>query len=72
MYLPEGIPTASRPHVLLLGYERGAITEGCSLCAGPTVLGREGQPTDARLTMPFHKVCSQTEEGSGTIHVFLQ
>ena len=71
MYLPEGILTASRPLVPLPGYQRGAITEDHSLHTGPTVLGGEGQPTNAKLTMPFGKVHSQTEEGNGTICVFL-
>ena len=56
--MPEGIPITSRPHVSLLGHQRGTITEDCSLCASPTVLGREAQPANARPTTPFGEVHS--------------
>ena len=54
----RGIPTASKANVPLLGYQGGTVAEDCSIYASPTVLGRETQPTDAGLTMPFCEVCS--------------
>ena len=56
MSLPEGIPLTTKPHVPLPGYQGGTVRKDCSLCAGPTVLDGEVQPTDAGLIMPFGEV----------------
>ena len=53
VHLLEGILTASKPNVPLLGYQGGTVAEDCSICASSTVLGREAQPAEARPTMPF-------------------
>ena len=67
MHLPEAIPTASKPNVPLPGYQGGTVAEDCGIYTSPTVLGGEAQPANTRLTMPFGKVHSQTEDDDGTI-----
>ena len=70
MYPAKGIPTTSGPYVPLPGYQREAIPEDCCLCTGPAVLGREGQPANARQTKSFGEMGPWTKEGDGIVVSF--
>ena len=67
MYLTERLPTASKPNIPLSGYQGGAVSKDFGLHPSPAVLGREVQPTYARLTMPFGGMHAGIEMGNGAI-----
>ena len=57
VHLPEWIPTASKPNVLLPGYQGGTVSEDFGICTSFTVLGGEVQPANTRPATSFGKVC---------------